>query len=309
MGRIAAIINWTEVHQQQKPKVRFGWYDAEDDIQISQKLLERVVEFGRSHNLNYIEGPVGFSNMDKAGLLCEGFDQLNTMNTWYHYPYQKEHLKKLGFTTASEWLEFNIHIPPTDSDLTKQMERISNTIRKRYQLHVVEFKKTKHILPYVNAIFDLLNKTYNKLESFVPIQKEQVEHYKKKYFQFIDPQYIKCVSDCNGKLIAFAIIMPVFSKALKKTNGSMFPFGFFHILKALRYHDTVSTYLIGILPEYRQKGVNAILFHELHKTLDQKKIYKLETNPTLKNNKPMLALWNKYNPKLTKRRKTYKKEI
>ena len=308
VGRIAAIVNWVEVNQQQKRKVRFGWYDVEDDIQISKKLLEAVISFGKQKKLDFIEGPVGFSNMDKAGLLCEGFDKLNSMNTWYHYPYQKDHLETLGFSTASEWLEFAITIP-IYANSPEKLKRISKIVLKRYSLKVLQFKSTKELIPFVDKMFDLLNNTYNQLESFVPIQEEQINYYKEKYFQFIDPQYIKCITRSDGKLIAFAVILPLFSKALKKANGSMFPFGFFHILKSLHFHDTVSTYLIGILPEYSQKGLNAILFDELHKTLDRKGIYKIETNPTLKENKAMLSLWKKYPHQLTKRRRTYRKEI
>lgn len=308
VGRIAAIINWTEVHQQKKRKIRFGWYDVENDIQISQKLLEVVVDLGRKHNLDYVEGPAGFSNMDKAGLLCEGFDKLNSMNTWYHYPYQKDHLETLGFLSASEWLEFKINLPPY-SEAPQQLKRVSKVIMDRYKLHVIDFKNTKTILPYVDKIFDLLNNTYEKLESFVPIQKDQIDHYKKKYFQYIHPQYIKCIANSEDKLIAFAVIMPLFSRALKKANGSLFPFGIFHVLKTQYFHNSVSTYLIGILPEYQNKGINAILFDEMYKSLDQKGVSIVETNPTLKNNKPMLALWKKYQSELTKRRRTYKKEI
>jgi ribosomal protein S18 acetylase RimI-like enzyme len=308
VGRIAAIVNWIEVNQQKKSKIRFGWYDVEDDIQISKKLLDTVISYGKQKNLHFVEGPVGFSNMDKAGLLCEGFDKLNSMNTWYHYPYQKEHLKALGFSIASEWLEFAITIPKY-AESPEKIRRISKIILEKYALKVLQFKSTKELIPYVDKMFDLLNNTYNQLESFVPIQEDQINYYKEKYFQYIDPQYIKCITQSDGKLIAFAIVLPLFSKALKKANGSIFPFGFFHILKSLRCHDTVSTYLIGILPEYRQKGLNAILFDEVHRTLDRKGIFKIEANPTLKENKAMLALWKKYPYQLTKRRRTYRKEI
>ena len=156
--------------------------------------------------------------MDKAGLLCEGFDKLNSMNTWYHYPYQKDHLETLGFSTASEWLEFAITIP-IYANSPEKVKRISKIVLKRYSLKVLQFKSTKELIPFVDKMFDLLNNTYNQLESFVPIQEEQINYYKEKYFQFIDQQYIKCITRSDGKLIAFAVILPLFSKALKKANG------------------------------------------------------------------------------------------
>ena len=179
----------------------------------------------------------------------------------------------------------------------------------RYQLKVVRFQKTKDLLPYVNEMFDLLNQTYHQLQSFVPIQNEQVEHYKKKYFQYIDPRYVVCVADSNDKLIAFSVIMPQFSKALKKANGSMFPFGLFHIIKASWFHRTVSPYLIGILPAYQRKGINAIIFDEIHKTLHKRNIRFVETNPALEENKAMLSLWKHFDHQVIKRRRTYTKEL
>jgi GNAT superfamily N-acetyltransferase len=158
-------------------------------------------------------------------------------------------------------------------------------------------------------MFDLLNKTYSSLQTYVPIQQYQIDHYKNKYINFIHPEFVNCIQDSNGKLIAFAITMPSFSKALKKVNGKLFPFGFRHILKAQKKNDSACFYLIGIAPEYQGKGVTSLIFLEMAKTFKKMGIDHLETNPELEENKAVQALWNDYNPVLHKRRRTYKKTI
>ena len=308
VGRIAAMVNWVEIEEQKKNKLRFGWYDTIDDLEVSKKLLESVIEFGKKRKLEFVDGPVGFSNMDKAGLLIEGYEELNTMITWYHYPYQKQHLETLGLVKQAEWVEFKIKIFKAE-DAPEKVKKYADLIAKRYQLNSLEFSSRKELTPYVDKMFDLLNKTYDKLQSFVPIQPYQVAHYKKKYFSYIHPRFIKCVTDQSGKLIAFAITMPSFSKALKKANGSLYPFGFLHILRALKKNDRASFYLIGIDPAYQNKGVTAILFDAIQKMFNDQGITDVETNPELEENSAIQLMWKNYKHELHKRRRTYKKAI
>ncbi len=308
VGRIAAIVNWIEIKEQKKNKVRFGWYDVIDDLEVSKRLIDTVINFGKKRNLSYIEGPVGFSNMDKAGLLTYGFEELNTMITWYHNPYQKEHLEKIGMKKQAEWVEYKIQIS-SEKEAPEKVKKFSNLIMKRYQLRPLNFLKTKEILPYIDEMFDLLNKTYNNLQSFVPIQKYQIEHYKKRYLRYIHPDFIKSVVDKNGKLIAFAITMPSFSRALKKMNGKLFPFGFLRILMAQKFNSRASLYLIGVHPDYQNKGVTAILFNDLQTMFNRRGIKEVETNPELIENKSIQAFWKNYKNELHKKRCTYRKDI
>jgi len=308
VGRIAAIVNWIEIKEQKKNKVRFGWYDVIDDLEVSKRLIDTVMRFGKKRNLSYIEGPVGFSNMDKAGLLTYGFEELNTMITWYHNPYQKEHLEKIGMKKQAEWVEYRIQIS-SEKEAPEKVKKFSNLIMKRYQLRPLNFLKTKEILPYIDEMFDLLNKTYNNLQSFVPIQKYQIEHYKERYLRYIHPDFIKSVVDKNGKLIAFAITMPSFSRALKKMNGKLFPFGFLRILMAQKFNSRASLYLIGVHPDYQNKGVTAILFNDLQTMFNRRGIKEVETNPELIENKSIQAFWKNYKNELHKKRCTYRKDI
>ena len=308
VGRIAALINWIEVKEQAKTKVRFGWYDTIDDLDVSRMLIGAVHSWGKQNGLTYLEGPMGFSNMDKAGVLVQGYEYKNTMITWYHYPYQKKHLEDLGLVKQAEWVEFQIKIFKAE-DAPEKVKKYAELISKRYELSALEFSTRKELVPYVDKMFDLLNKTYNNLQSFVPIQPYQIAHYKEKYFSYIHPKFIKCVADKSGNLIAFAITMPSFSEALKKVNGSLYPFGFLHILRALRKNNRASFYLIGIDPAYQNKGVTAILFDAIQKMFNAQGITDVETNPELEENNSIQLMWKNYEHELHKRRRTYKKEI
>ena len=308
VGRIAAIVNWIEIEEQKKSKVRFGWYDVIDDLEVSKKLIDEVIKFGKKRNLSFIEGPVGFSNMDKAGLLTHGFEELNTMITWYHNSYQKDHLERIGMKKQAEWVEYKIQIF-SEKEAPEKVKKFSNLIMKRYHLRPLNFKKTKEILPYIDEMFDLLNKTYNNLQTFVPIQKYQIDHYKDRYLRYIHPDFIKSVVDKNGKLIAFAITMPSFSRALKKMNGKLFPFGFLRILMAQKFNSRASLYLIGVHPDYQNKGVTAILFNDLQTMFNRRGIKEVETNPELIENKSIQAFWKNYKNELHKKRCTYRMDI
>ncbi len=304
VGRIAAIVNFLETKEQNKPKVRFGWLDMIDDIAVTKALINAAIDFGKKHHLKYIEGPVGFSQMDKAGMLTQGFEELNTMITWYNAAYYPKHMKTLGFEDGATWVEYRIQIPES---IRPKVVKVSEIIKKRYGLRLLKFKSTKEIIPHVNKMFDLLNKTYSSLQTFVPIQQYQIEHYKKKYIPFVNPKYITCVTDSNGEIVAFSIVMPSFSKALQKVNGKLFPFGFLHILKAQRINDTAAFYLIGVDPEYQNKGVVALIFKEMNEVFLANGIKKVETNPELIENKAIQALWKDYDSVQHKQRQTFRK--
>jgi RimJ/RimL family protein N-acetyltransferase len=277
-----------------------------DDIEVTKVLLHKVSEIGLQHGLEYAEGPVGFSNMEKAGILTKGFDHLNTMITWYHFPYYAAHFEQLGYEKQATWVEYQLSIPPA---IKEKVAKFSGIVKKRYELEVINFKNKAEILPYVNTMFELLNKTYNTLQTFVPVQQYQIEYYKKKYFSFIQPDYITCIKDKNENLIAFSIVMPSFSKALKKANGSLFPFGWYHLMQAQKKNDRAAFYLIGIDPEYQGKGVTAIIFEEMQHLFNSKGIDKVETNPELIENTAVQLLWKDYTPVQHKERSTFRKSL
>lgn len=307
VGRIAGIINNIEIEVQKKPKVRFGWFDVIDDINITKALIDKVITFGKENNLSYIEGPVGFTNMDKAGMLTEGFDQLATMIGIYNYPYYPEHLIELGFQKEAEWLEYKFSTKNVDIENTV---KLADVIEKRYDVSSLNFKTTKEVIPYADQMFDLLNETYKELQSFVPIEKFQVEHYKKKYLPLINPEFISCVKDNKtNKLVAFAVTIPSLSKAFQKARGKLFPFGFLHLIKALKNSKNIEFYLIGIHPDYQNKGVTSLIFREFNRVFRKHNVQWIETNPLLEENKKIQLLWRHFNPIIHKRRKTFRKDF
>lgn len=306
VGRIAVILNYTEINQQKIRKIRFGWFDFIDDFKVSEALLSKVEEIGKLHELNFMEGPMGFSNLDKVGVLTEGFNELGTMITWYNHAYYKNHFERLGFTIEKEFLENRF---PFSNVKTDYFIKASELIKKRYQLHSINFKKTKDIFPYIDKMFDLFNESYASLSSFVPISNVQKEYFKKKYLSFINPELIKYVADKDNKLVAFAITMPSFSKALQKANGHLFPIGFYHLLKAKNNNKDIIFYLIGVHPHYQNKGVTALIFEEYYKTFSKKGIENCIRTPELSTNTAIAALWKNFNPVVYKRRCTYRKDL
>jgi GNAT superfamily N-acetyltransferase len=306
IGRIAAIINWDEVNNQGKKKVRFGWWDVIDDLEVTKALLEKVYAFGQQNKLEYVEGPMGFSNLDKVGILTYGFDQMGNMITWYNFPYYSEHLEKLGYTPEKEYLE---SVFPFENVKPEMFEKAQELIKKRYKLRSADFTKIKDVMPYVDEMFDLFNYSYASLASFVAVTNLQKEYFKKKYISLINPEYIKFVFDENNKLIAFGIVMPDFSEALQKTKGKLFPFGFYHMLKAKKHSKRVLFYLIGVAPAYQNKGITAIIFKQYYDTFTEKGIIDCIRTPELAENTAIHNIWKHIESTVNKRRKTFRRTI
>ena len=306
VGRIAVIINWFEVKNQNTNKIRFGWFDFIDNYDVSKKLLEKVTEIGKANNLEYMEGPMGFSNLDKVGVLTSGFDIIGTMITTYNYDYYKNHYEKYGLKVEKKFREKTFMFKDID---TEYYEKISRIVKKRNNLREVNFYSTKKVMSKANEMFDLFNESYSKLSSFVKISDIQKEYMKKKFLSFINPEYIKFVENNENKIVAFAIIMPSFAKALQRMNGKLFPFGFLHLLYAKKFNKDVTLYLIGIHPDYQKMGVTAIIFNSFIQTLKNKGIQVCRRTPELVDNLSVDKIWKNFNPKLIKTRSTYKLEL
>ena len=269
VGRIAVMINHKEEKDLGISKVRFGWLDFIDDEEVSKALIDVAITYAKEKNINKIEGPMGFTNLDKAGMLTMGFDKLATMIGLYNFEYYPQHLEKLGLVKEKEWVEFEMNFPEV---LPEKVEKFSSLIAQKYKLKTLKFNNKKEILPYVEPMFKLLDETYKHLSTYTPISDEQIKTYKEKYFGFIDKDYITCVADENNQLVAFAITMPSYSKALQKAKGKLFPFAWWHFLQAGKKNDRANFYLIGIHPEYQRRGVTSIIFKAIKMNLKDKGI-------------------------------------
>lgn len=302
VGRIALMINHKEAKELNEKKVRFGWLDFIDDKEVSKALIDKAVNYAKENGLEKIEGPMGITNLDKAGMLVQGFDRLATMIGIYNYEYYPSHLEDLGLVKEKEWVEYEILFPEV---LPEKITKFSDLILEKYDLKVLKFKSKKDLLPLIDPMFQLLDETYRNLSTYTPITKEQIQMYKEKYFSFIDKDYVVCIVDSTGKLVSFAITMPSYSKALQKSKGKLLPTGWYHFLQAGRKNDRANFYLIGIHPEYQKRGLTSIIFREIYRTFKRKGIRYLETNPELEENKSIQLLWQDYQPVNHKRRRTY----
>ncbi len=306
VGRIAAIINSLEVDKQGVKKMRFGWFDFIDDLEVSKALLNTVEDIGKANNLEFCEGPVGFSNLDKVGVVTEGFEALAPMVTWYNYPYYVKHYEAAHYKVEKSYAESKF---PFENVKPEFFFKAQELIKKRYQLKALKFTKTSEVMPYADKMFDLFNKSYANLSSFVAITDIQKEYFKKKFISFINPEYIKFVVDKNDDLIGFAIVMPSFGTALQKIKGQLFPFGFRHILHAKKHSKEAIFYLIGIHPEYQNKGVHAVIFNEYYNTFTEKGIKTCIRTPELEDNYAIHQIWKHFDPEVFRRRKTFRKDL
>ncbi|TNJ46502.1 GTP cyclohydrolase [Tamlana fucoidanivorans] len=306
VGRVAAIVNWLEIKDQNVKKMRFGWLDFIDDIEVSKALLNKVEGIGKSYQLEYTEGPVGFSNLDKVGVLTEGFDSVAPMVTWYNHPYYAKHYEAAGYAVEKSYIESRFYFSSVNPDV---FTKANDLIKRRYQLEVLNFTKTEQVMPYTDKMFDLFNETYASLASFVAINDIQKAYFKKKFISFINPEYIKFIIDKNKNLVAFTIVMPYFATALQRAKGKLFPFGFKYILDAKKNSKNVVFYLIGVHPDYQNKGLNALIFNEYYKVFNEKGIETCYRTPELEDNEAIQKIWRHFNPEVYKRRKTFRKNL
>ncbi len=306
VGRIAVIINGKEKEELGISKVRFGWIDFIDDLNVSRTLLEKAEEFAKANGISKIEGPMGFTNLDKAGTLTMGFDKMATMIGIYNHEYYPIHFEKLGLTREKEWVEYEIVFPEV---LPEKVVKFNELIKEKYQLRVMKFRSKKEFLPLVDPMFKLLDQTYSTLSTYTPLTPEQVQSYKDKYFSLLDKDFIICIADKDDNLIAFAVTMPSYSEALQKANGHLLPFGWWHFLQAGKKNERANFYLIGIHPDYQKRGVTSIIFKEIYDIFKRKGVKYLETNPELADNKAIQLLWQDYNPVNHKRRATFSKLV
>ena len=313
-GRVAAIINHKANNKWGKKSVRFGWIDFIDDREVSKALLDAVEKYGKEKGMEDMVGPLGFTDMDPEGMLTWGFDQLGTMPTIYNYPYYPEHIEALeGFEVDNKYVEFKIMVPDT---IPEKYAKIAMMIEKRYNLHVRKLTKKDVFQGGMGQkIFDLINDTYKDLYGYSELSQKQIDQLIKSYLGFLDFNLITCIEDWTDgehKLIGVGITMPSLAHALRKCHrGRLLPFGWFHVLRAIKQHKTniVDLLLIGILPEYRAKGANALLFADLIPWYQKYGIEWGETQVELETNAGVQGQWGALTPVMHKRRKCYKKII
>ena len=310
VGRVAAIINHKANATWGKKVVRFGWIDFIDDLDVSRALLKAVEQWGADKGMTTMEGPLGFTDMDAEGMLIEGFEELSTMATIYNYPYYPEHMEKLGLGKAIDWVEMKLMVP---EKLPEQYEKIAHIVQQRLNLHVRKLRSVKEIrrtgLGY--KIFDLVNEAYKPLFGYSEMTKGQIDRYINEYLPILDLNMVTLVEDANNELVGVGISMASLSRALQKAKGRLWPFGWWHLLKALfiKRPPILDLLLIAVKPEYQGKGVNAIMFADLIPIYIKYGFEWGETNPELEVNDKIQSQWHYLDNRIHKRRRCYTKEI
>ena len=313
VGRVAAIINNKANEKWEKKDVRFGWIDFIDDIEVSKALLKAVEDYGREKGMTSVVGPLGFTDMDPEGMLTWGFDQLGTMATIYNYDYYPKHMEKLGgWEKDNDYVEYRLDVPETAPE---KYTKIAEMVEKRYNLHARKLTK-KEIFEggYGKKLFDLINVTYANLYGFSELTDRQIDQYVKMYFPLADLDLITVVEDGNkdNQLVGLAITIPSLTRALQKCHrGRLFPFGWWHLLRAIKFHKTevVDLLLIGVLPEYRSKGANSLVFADLIPRYVKYGFKWGETHVEMETNESVQSQWGPLDPTMHKKRRCYRKAI
>ena len=309
VGRVAAIINEIANRDWNHKEVRFGWMDFIDDKEVSKALIEAVIAFGKEYGMTQISGPLGFTDFDNEGCVVEGFDDISSFALKFNYPYYGEHFEALGFQKANDWLELRIFVPDAVPD---KVVRASRMLEERYGLHVRKItKKEIYKENYGQKVFDLINRTYRDLYDFTVLPPEVVDSYIKTYLGLLDPKFITLVENPEGKLVAVALTMPSIARAVKKGRGYMFPLGWWYLLKSMyfKYEEALELLMIAVEPEYRNKGVHALLFNEIIPNLQKGGFKYGESNAEMESNTNVQNIWNAYEKEFKRRRRVYSKEI
>ena len=309
VGRVAAIINHKANESWKVKQVRFGWFDFIDDLEVSAALLDAVADFGRKHGMTHIVGPLGFTDFDPEGMLVEGFDRLSTMALIYNHPYYPEHMKKHGYYKETGWLEYRITIP---EEVPERHRHLAQIVIERNNLKVRKLTRRQiRKENYGVKLFNLINDTYCILYGYSILSEKQIDQYVDMYLSLIDARMLTFVEDEQGDLIAAAISIPSLSKALQKCNGEIFPFGWWYLLKNMfiKKPDTLDLLLIGVRPDYQNKGVPTLVICDLIETYNKLGFRYAESNANLETNAKVQAMWRPFEKEQHKKRWVFGKEI
>jgi ribosomal protein S18 acetylase RimI-like enzyme len=309
VGRIAGIINYSYNKKWDKKYARFGWVDYIDDYEVSKALFDTVETWAEENGLNGVHGPLGFCDLDKQGMLVEGFDEIGSFITIYNYPYYMKHIEACGYKKDVDWIEVDIDVPETHDEKTKKIAAMSQKVKEKYGLTVKQFKHRKELLPLAPAIFDLLNEAYKDLYGVVTITDKQVKTYVEQFFSFVNLDYICIITDSKDELAGFAINIPSLSKACQKSKGRLFPFGFINFLRAIKKNDTLDLYLVAIRPGLQTKGLPYIMLDEMYKSAIKNRITRAIASPELETNRAVQSLWRSYDSRILRRRRCYLKML
>ncbi|MBE6313418.1 MAG: N-acetyltransferase [Bacteroidales bacterium] len=308
IGRIAAMINKQVNEKENVCQARFGFVDFIDDAEVSKALFDAAEKWAKQKGMDNIVGPLGFTDLDNEGMLINGFEELGTMATIYNYPYYPEHIERLGYEKEVDWHEFLMEVPEQIPD---KHRRIAEIVKKKFNLRVLKFTSRKALKEqYGQALFELINEAYDDLYGYSRLTKRQIDYYIKIYLGMLNLDLVTLIVDSDDKLVGVGISIQSMSRALQKSKGKMFPFGWWHLLKGLKgKNDRVDLLLVAVKPQYKGKGINALLFTDLIPAYNKYGFKWAESNPELESNAAVQNQWEAFSYRQHRNRRAYIKKI
>jgi len=305
-GRIAGIISHRYIEHWGKKDARFSWFDVIEDTEVSKQLFGSIEEWAMSKGMQRVVGPMGFTTFERQGILVKGYEELPTFAGVHNYPYYSEHLELLGYGKEIEYVEYELIVPKV---VPEKIIKISDLVTERYGLRLLKARTTKELLPYADPVFRVINAAYKPLYGFTALTEKQIAYFVKKYFSFIKPDYASAVLDKNDTVLGFQISMPSLSRALQIAKGRLFPFGWYHLMKAIRKPERLDTLLTGVVPEYQSKGINAVFMSDLTAAAIKSGIKYAESNNELEENFKVQNTWRYFESRQHRRSRIYAKSL
>ncbi len=309
VGRIGAILSHKSNEKWGTQRMRFSQVDFIDDIEVSSALFNAVEGWAKEKGCNQVHGPLGFCDLDREGMLVDGFDKRSMFITYYNHPYYNEHLEKLGYIKDTDWVEYKVFVPEKDSDVAVKMHRIAERVLVRGNYHKANVRTRFGYKPYIRQVFELVNKAYAPLYGVVELTERQVKKYSTKFIPLLNPKYCCFVLDANNEVVAFGVSAPSVAEAMKKCRGKLFPLGWFDVLRAFEESKVLDMFLIAVRPDLQGSGLNAVVLDHLIQNANANGITYAETGPQLETNAKILAQWKTFGKQLHKRRRCYIKNI
>ena len=309
VGRIGAILSHKANDIWGTNRMRFSQVDFIDDDEVSAALFKAVEDWAREKGCDQVHGPLGFSDLDREGMLVEGFDRRNMFITYYNYPYYNDHLTRLGYRKDTDWVEYKIYVPQKGSKTLDTLHRVAEHVKQRRGYHTAEIRRQRDYKPYVEKVFRLINEAYAPLYGVVPLTERQILRYTKKFLPLVSPDTACFVMDEQENLMAFGVAAPSMAAALKKSRGRLFPFGWIGVLRSLKKNTALDMFLIAVRPDLQGNGINAVVLDYLAERAIKNGIVYAETGPQLETNSKILAQWKSFDKELHKRRRCYIKDL
>ena len=308
-GRVAALVNRKANELWNQKRIRFSRIDFIDDLEVSGALFGAVEDWAKQLGLSEVQGPLGFTDLDKEGLLIEGFERMGTSVTIYNYPYYPKHFEAHGYGKDTDWIEYRINVPDKSDTRTERVSRLAKKVMERSNIHFYDIKRIKDAAPIVVQLFDLLSECYKDLYGMVPYTDKIANDYLRRFQPLLNPDYAKFIVDENDKLVGFGLAAPSLSRAFQKSRGRMLPFGWAHLLWAVKFPKELDLYLVAVHPDYQKAGLAALLMNEITAAAIKNGIKVAESSPELEDNRKVQDFWKNYDKEQHKRRRCYVKTL